>query len=1305
MADSAQNTPPEKTGDQNAIPVQALTSGNSDHERGTTPSESNQTEGDTQENGKKKDEPPQQSVSMANYFRILSYTNKKDRMVLAVGVICAVASGVPLPIMNIIFGGLVGTFLDFFTPGNTVSESSFKSEVSKLSLYIVYLFIAKFVLTYFAMLSFRITGLRVSASLRLEYMQSLFFQPISTIDQLSVGSVTNTITTLSNSIQQSIADKLAILLQSLALVITAYVIAFTYSWALTLVTSASLLFILIFVSLILPPITKTQQSVDKADEKHSSISGEVLSSIRTVCSLGAEKPLSAKYGIWVQESRKCGQRLAVLLGVNMMIIFFSIYCSYALAFWFGLKLFREGHIANINTVIIVFFSVMLVVSILGSIASPLMMITKAVSASASFFEIMDAQKVDTSGLREPEASAEVDIVFQDAHFAYPTRPDVSVLKNMNARFQRGKTTALVGPSGSGKSTIVAMVERWYRLNGDDGQQGSILVGDHNINSLDLKWWRSQIGLVQQEPFLFNNSIFENVAFGLIGTKWENESDEVKKQLVEEACREAFAEEFILRLPEGYATEVGESGIKLSGGQRQRLAIARSIIKQPTILVLDEATSAIDVRGERIVQAALEKVSQNRTTIVIAHRLSTVQQADHIIVMKAGVNVEQGTHEELLDIEDGVYRGLVNAQQLELSTEADEDSTESLHELKEEGTAKTMSIYEPEDRDANAENTKAKGFFGTIGLMLWEQRTHWPLYILAVFACAGAGAAYALQSWLFAQLLVVFTYTGQKLSDAANFWSLMFFILALAVGAFYFLFGFAAHTISMRITATYRMEYFQNTLKKPMSFYDLDDNSSGSLMGRLTTDPKQVQEILGLNGALPLVSIFNILGCIAIAFSFGWKLSLVAVFAALPVIFFAAFMRIRFEVQFEAMNAKVYNGSSQFAAEAISAFRTVSSLAMEDTILDRYSNLLQDQQKKAFHKAWYATLVFAFSDSIELCAMALTFWYGGQLLATREYEPTTFFVIYMAIIQSGQHAGQFFSYGSNFAQGIASANRILKSRLGIHSEDHSNTDEKQALTLKNDVGASVELRNVAFKYPSRDTPLFTGLNVDIKGGQFVAFVGPSGCGKTSVISMLERFYDPIRGTILVNGHDISSIDLASYRRALSLVAQEPKLFEGTIRENVTLGLNDSDFSDDEIAQVCKDAEIHDFITSLPQSYATELGVKAQASMSGGQRQRLCIARALLRKPSLLLLDEATSSLDSQSEKTVQAAIENLAGKKSMTIVAVAHRLATIQKADAIFVFGEGQPGRGSGVVEHGTHQELLRKRGAYWQMCQEQALDR
>ena len=324
-------------------------------------------------------------------------------------------------------------------------------------------------------------------------------------------------------------------------------------------------------------------------------------------------------------------------------------------------------------------------------------------------------------------------------------------------------------------------------------------------------------------------------------------------------------------------------------------------------------------------------------------------------------------------------------------------------------------------------------------------------------------------------------------------------------------------------------------------------------------------------------------------------------------------------------------------------------------------------------------------------------YGGQLLASREYDTVAFFVVYIAIIQGGQSAGQFFSFGPNIAQAKASANRIFKER-----------DPPEAITM--DQGAErlpagdvrftadVEFQGVSFQYPARWTPTFEGLDLSIPSGSFVAFVGASGCGKSTIISLLERFYEPTGGLILFGGRDIRSIDLPSYRRALSLVAQEPQLFGGTIRDNLLLGVDTPDEGvTDAMEQACKDAEIHDFIMSLPTGYSTELGVNAQFALSGGQKQRLCIARALLRKPRLLLLDEATSSLDSHSEKVVQDAMERLAAKRDMTIIAVAHRLATIQKADMIFVFGESSDSRGSRIIEKGNHHDLLRRKGMYWQM--------
>ncbi|KAJ6043575.1 hypothetical protein N7460_004930 [Penicillium canescens] len=1246
----------------------------------------------------KEDKESASSPSFANYLRIVSYGARNGRVFLVIlGLICAMGSGVALPLMNIVFGKLVGDFNQYFIPGAAPSEQTFKSSInqSRLGFHPEY-------------------SLYASAALRLEYTTALFAQPISRLDEISVGTITNSITGLSNTIQQSVSDRLAILFQSLALLVSAYAIAFKYSWALTLVVSAAILFVLISFSLTVPFLVKIQRNVDKADNHHASVAGDVFTSIRTVFSLGAEAPLAKKYARLVDDAQKEGLRMTPVTGIHLGLLFFAMYVSFALAFWFGLKLYREGHIANINTVITVFFSVLLVVTVLGSIASPLMAITKAISASGAFFSIIDSEKISTDGLRDQDALSHADIIFRNVSFTYPTRPGIYALNGFNATIKSGKTTALVGPSGSGKSTVVALLERWYQLSDDslsdstkDILSGEINVGNHRINELDLKWWRSQIGLVQQEPFLFNDSIHNNVVFGLIGSKWENEPEAVKMELVVEACKEAFADEFITRLPQDYSTVIGEGGITLSGGQRQRLAIARSIVGQPSILIFDEATSSIDVRAEKVVQAALDRISKYRTTVIIAHRLSTVRRADNIIVMKDGVNVENGTHKDLIERGE-MYHGMVGAQQLEpLEALDNEEECDDVIIPKEEIEPQEYSIHEieeEEDLQASRESKKF-GFFRSFCVVAREHRRHWILYIFIVVGAVGAGSGYALQSWLFAQLIQVFQFTGQKLVNAANFWALMFFILALAIAAFYFILGWASNSISMFVVSTYRKDYFMNMVRESVSYFDREENASGSLVSRLSTDPRQIQELFGPTGVFPLISVFNVVGCVIISFIFGWKLAAVTFFAAMPFLFLSAFMRIRYEIMFESLNAEVYKDSSKFAAEAMRGFRTVTSLTMEDHIIKRYSDLLQRQRTKALRKAWYATLIFSFSDSVELCAMALTFWYGGQLLASREYDTTGFFVVYIAIIQGGQSAGQFFSFGPNIAQAKASINRILSARLTANRQLQMCTTEPLFFPDQNRT-ADIEFQNVTFKYSSRNVAAFSNLNVSIPSGQFVAFVGPSGAGKSTVISLLERFYDPTHGSILFNGRDIRSIDLSSYRRCISLVAQEPRLFDGTIQDNLLLGLENTDdeLMQEQMVRACQDAEIHDFILSLPSGYLTNLGVSAQTSLSGGQKQRLCIARALVRRPLVLLLDEATSSLDSQSEKLIQEAMERLAVKRNMTIIAVAHRLATIQKADSIFVFGDSVSHPGSEILERGTHHELLRNKGPYWQMCQAQILE-
>ncbi|KAF1988882.1 ABC multidrug transporter [Aulographum hederae CBS 113979] len=1277
-----------------------------------------------------------EKVTMGSYIRIFSYGSKWDKLLMAFACGCSIGVGVTMPLMNIIFGQLVGTFNSFFTPGSGASASAFVSDINRLTLFLVYIWIGRFVLSYVSLFIFRICGLRISASIRLAYLRSLFAQPISVLDKLPPGSAASTITSQANLLQIGISEKLGTFFQSIALLVASYVIAFIYSWQLTLATSSILLFVLVVYSAVVPFMVKFQKSKDHADQKASAIASEVFSAIRMVSACGAEDKMAKKFAGWMEESRRRGLKLSPLLGANFSPFFFAMFADFALTFWFGIKLYTQGHIDSVGDVLIVLMSVLLSVMSLHQVVTPVISATKAAGAAASFFHMIDSPTVGRGGLKEPEVSSKADISFNNVVFAYPSRPHSKVLDNMNVTFEAGKLTAIVGPSGSGKSTVVGLLERWYELanldtasetgsssgsettkkemgenekSKDDASStvsqappiklsGKITIGEHDIRDMDLKWWRQQIGLVQQEPFIFNDTIFNNVAQGLIGSQWENESAEVKKQLVEEACKEAFADEYITRLPQGYDTSVGDSGIKLSGGQRQRLAIARSIIKRPQILIFDEATSAIDVRGERRVQAALDRVAKNRTTITIAHRLSTIKKADKIVVCAKGKVIEQGSHQELIDRE-GAYHGLVHAQKLTLDDpELMEDKAED--DALELAMTRTQSApanaHQKEDIETgNAEVAyKNKGLIRSFGLLLKEQKKHFAWLALTIFGSMGGGVAQPMQAYLMAQVVTVFQATStEALLSGAEYWSLRFTYLAIGVGVAYFIIGWASNSYSMNVSSAYTREYFESISNQPIKFFDHEDHSVGTLVSRISGDPQQLQEMLGINMAMALVAIFGLFGCIAIAFAFGWKLSLVAVFSSLPIILAASFYRIRFEIQFESMNAAVFAESSKFAAEAIGAFRTVTSLTLEEVICGRYSALLQSHVTSATKKARLSTLIFALSNSVALLCMALTFWYGGQLMSTMEYTPLKFLVVYVAIIQGSEAAGGWMSFGPNMAQASAAANRILSFRIA------SSTGKTYTpLPKKTSQGASLDFENIQFRYPTRETPIFRNFSLSIRAGQFAALVGPSGCGKTSVISLLEQFYHVQGGTMKFDGIDIKDIDVREYRKQFSLVAQEATLFQGSVKENILLGVDESEvISKERLEEVCRMAEIHTFIESLPEGYQTDIGSRGVA-LSGGQKQRIAIARALIRDPRVLLLDEATSSLDSESERLVQAAFEK-AGK-GRTMVVVAHRLATVQNADVIFVLGDGGK-----MVEKGTHGELVAKRGVYWQMCQSQALDR
>lgn len=617
--------------------------------------------------------------------------------------------------------------------------------------------------------------------------------------------------------------------------------AFTFSWQVTLVTSSVVLFIGISVGILLPFIIKGTSRSTAAETKAGAVATEAFSGIRMVYACGAQKKMGDKYSSWVAEAKKHGMYTSPFMGLNFALVFFGLYSAFALCkcipvpkvsphseatnmravgFWYGTRAVTQGIVDGISSIVIVLFSVFLMAISLERMSGPLIAASKATVAAASFFAVIDAPQPERGTLKDPDVSADGDIVFEGVTFAYPGRPNTKVLDDLNLTIEAGKVTAIVGPSGSGKSTVVALVERWYTLHsqaviskaiekkvekktkipenkpkdkkpfwsrsktkdtqagtGDQQEQeaatdtavtvtpdeqgsselvplsGKVVTAGHNLDDIDVKWWRSQIGLVQQEPFLFNDSIYANVMHGLVGTQWENEPLEAKKELVRDACKEAFADEFIDRLPDGYETQVGDSGLKLSGGQRQRLAIARSIVKKPKILILDEATSAIDVRSEKIIQAALDRVSKGRTTITIAHRLSTIAKADKIVVLQKGKLMEQGTHESLLGNGAGVYSGLVRAQRLTLGREEDAEDSDALEDKEAEEIQAILSREKSASKaivsGAEAEIESAwrnRGLAGSFGRLLYEQRSRFPFYLLVLLASAGIASGTPLQAW-------------------------------------------------------------------------------------------------------------------------------------------------------------------------------------------------------------------------------------------------------------------------------------------------------------------------------------------------------------------------------------------------------------------------------------------------------------------------------------------------------------------------------------------------------------------------------
>ncbi|KAM1009526.1 hypothetical protein FF1_044947 [Malus domestica] len=1233
-----------------------------------------------------KDNNSSSTMKVGSMRSIFMHADGVDRLLMILGLFGSLGDGFSTPLVLLITSKLMNNI----GGSPTSAQDAFLHNINKNAVALLYLACGGFVCCFLEGYCWTRTGERQAARMRVRYLKAVLRQDVGYFD-LHVTSTSEVITSVSNDslvIQDVLSEKLPNFVMNSSMFFGSYIAAFIMMWRLAIVGFPFVVLLVIPGLIYGRTLMGLARQIREEYNKAGNIAEQAISSIRTVYAFVGENKTISEFSVALQGSVKLGlsQGLAKGLAIGSNGVVFAIWSFMS---YYGSTMVMY-HSARGGTVFAVGAAIAVGGLALGSGLSNLKYFSEACSAAERIMEVIRrVPKIDSDNM-EGECLEDVsgEVEFKHLEFAYPSRPESIIFKDFNLTIPAGKTVALVGGSGSGKSTVISLLQRFY-----DPLGGEVLLDGVAINKLQLKWLRSQMGLVSQEPALFATSIKENILFG-------KEDAEIEEVI--EAGKAANAHNFISQLPQGYDTQVGERGVQMSGGQKQRIAIARAIIKKPRILLLDEATSALDSESERVVQEALDKAAVGRTTIIIAHRLSTIRNADVIAVVQNGQVMEIGSHDELSQRENGHYTSLVRLQRTEKEKEPEElghygvsssisndihsTSSRRLSMVSRSSSANSFAQGRAPDQESVVEYEQKKLPVPSFRRLLALNLPEWKQAVMGCTSATLFGAVQPLYAFAMGSMIsVYFLKDHDEIKAKTRTYSLCFLGLAI----FSLLINVSQHYnfayMGEYLTKRIRERMLSKVLTFEVGWFDQDENSSGAICSRLAKDANVVRSLVGDRMALVVQTMSAVTVACTMGLIITWRLALVMI-AVQPLIIVCFYTRRVLLKNMSQKAIKSQEESSKLAAEAVSNLRTVTAFSSQNRLLKMLEKAQEGPRRESIRQSWYAGIGLACSQSLTTVTWAFDFWYGGKLVAKGYVNAKQLFQTFMILVSTGRVIADAGSMTTDLAKGadaVGSVFAVLDKYTKIEPEDPEGLDPKR-------ITGSIELRNVHFAYPARpDVMIFNGFSIKIEAGKSTALVGQSGSGKSTIIGLIERFYDPIKGAVKIDGQDVKSYHLKSLRKHIALVGQEPTLFAGTIRENIVYGVSDK-VDELEIVEAARAANAHDFIAGLKDGYDTSCGDRG-VQLSGGQKQRIAIARAILRNPVILLLDEATSALDSRSEKVVQDALERV--MVGRTSVVVAHRLSTIQNCDMITVLDKGK------VVEKGTHSSLLAKgpAGAYFSL--------
>ncbi|KAK8662370.1 hypothetical protein V6N13_091948 [Hibiscus sabdariffa] len=1323
------------------------------------------------------------------FSKLFACADRLDWALMIVGSLAAAAHGTALVVYLHYFAKIVHVL----GIGSSVPEPERLDEqferFTELALTIVYIAVGVFVAGWIEVSCWILTGERQTAVIRSNYVQVLLNQDMSFFDTYgNNGDIVSQVLSDVLLIQSALSEKVGNYIHNMATFFSGLIIGFINCWEITLITLATGPFIVAAGGISNIFLHRLAENIQDAYAEAASVAEQAISYIRTLYAFTNETLAKYSYATSLQATLRYGILISLVQGIGLGFTYGLAICSCALQLWVGRFLVTHNR-ADGGEIITALFAVILSGLGLNQAATNFYSFDQGRIAAYRLFEMIFRSSSDSNQERNTLPSLQGNIEFRNVYFSYLSRPEIPILSGFYLTVPAKKAVALVGRNGSGKSSIIPLMERFY-----DPTLGEVLLDGENIKNLKLEWLRSQIGLVTQEPALLSLSIKDNISYGRDATLDQ----------IEEAAKIAHAHTFISSLERGYETEVGRAGLALTEEQKIKLSIARAVLLNPTILLLDEVTGGLDFEAERTVQEALDLLMLGRSTIIIARRLSLIRNADYIAVMEEGQLVEMGTHDELLAL-DGLYAELLKCEEAaklprrtpvrnykEMSTFQIEKESSSVYSFQESSSPKLIKspslqrapcVFRAHDGAFNSQESpkahspppekmhenglpadgndkepsikrqdsfemrlpelpkldvqstqrqksngsnpespisplltsdpksershsqtfsrplshsgdipmKAKAVHGKVAPSFWRLAqlsfAEWLYAVLGSIGAAIFGSFNPLLAYVIA-LIVTAYYRRQghhHLRDEVDRWCLIIACMGIVTVVANFLQHFYFGIMGEKMTERVRRMMFSAMLRNEVGWFGEEENNADNLSMRLANDATFVRAAFSNRLSIFVQDSTAVIVALLIGFLLHWRLALVA-FATLPVLTVSAIAQKLWLAGFSKGIQEMHRKASLVLEDAVRNIYTVVAFCAGNKVMELYRLQLKKILRKSFLHGMAIGFAFGFSQFLLFACSALLLWYtalcvkrGYMDLPTAVKEYMVFSFATFALVEPFGLA----PYILKRRKSLASVFEIIERVPKIEPDDNS------ALKPPNVYG-SIELKNVDFCYPSRPEMLvLSNFSLKVNGGQTLAVVGVSGSGKSTIISLIERFYDPVAGQVLLDGRDLKQYNLRWLRNHLGLVQQEPIIFSTTIRENIIYARHNA--SEAEMKEAARIANAHHFISSLPHGYDTHVGMRG-VDLTPGQKQRIAIARVVLKNAPILLLDEASSSIESESSRVVQEALDTLIMGNKTTIL-IAHRAAMMRHVDNIVVLNGGR------IVEEGTHDSLVAKNGLYVRLMQ------